>query len=40
MIDEGAIEQFGRDLDADLEQAELAVRTLREDEEVEAATPF
>jgi len=40
MIDEDAIEQFGRDLDADLEQAELAVRALREDEEVEAATPF
>jgi single-strand DNA-binding protein len=40
MIDEEAIERFGRDLDADLDQAELAVQALREDEEAEAATPF
>lgn len=38
MIDEEAIERFGRDLETD--QAELAVRALREDEEAEAVTPF
>jgi single-strand DNA-binding protein len=42
MIDEEAIERFGRDLDADLDQAELAVRALNEgeDEPAGAATPF
>jgi single-strand DNA-binding protein len=42
MIDEEAIERFGRDLDADLDQAELAVRALNEgeDEEAGVATPF
>jgi single-strand DNA-binding protein len=40
IIDEEAIVQFGRDLDADLDQAERAVRTLNEDEEVSASAPF
>jgi len=40
MIDEEAIEQFGRDLDADLGQAERVVRALNEDEEANASAPF
>jgi len=40
MIDEEAIEQFGRDLDADLGQAERVVRTLNGDEEASASAPF
>jgi single-strand DNA-binding protein len=38
LIDEEAIERFGRDLDADLDQA--AVRALNEDEEADVSTPF
>jgi single-strand DNA-binding protein len=40
MIDEEAIERFGRDLDADLDQAERAVRALNEDEEASTSAPF
>jgi single-strand DNA-binding protein len=40
MIDEEAIERFGRDLDADLDQAELAARALHEDEETSVSTSF
>ncbi len=40
MIDEEAIEQFGRDLDADLGRAERAVPALNEDEETDTSAPF
>jgi single-strand DNA-binding protein len=40
MIDEEAIEQFGRDLDADLDQAERVVQALNGDEEAGASAPF
>ncbi len=40
MIDEVAIERFGRDLDADLDQAERAVRALNDDEEASVSAPF
>jgi len=42
MIDDEAIEQFGRDLDADLDRAERTVRALHEhdDEEASASAPF
>ena len=40
MIDEEAIERFGRDLDADLDQAERAVRALNDDEEASAPAPI
>jgi single-strand DNA-binding protein len=40
MIDEEAIEQFGRDLDADLGRAERVVQALNEDEEANASAPF
>jgi hypothetical protein len=36
MIDEEAVERFGRDLD----EAGLAARALDEDEEASATTPF
>jgi single-strand DNA-binding protein len=38
MIDDEAIEQFGRELD-DLSEAELAARALQEDEAADAASP-
>jgi len=44
MIDDEAIERFGRDLDADLDQAERAVSALNEheddDENASASVPF
>jgi len=40
IIDEDAIVQFGRDLDANIDQAEQAVRALNEDDEVTASVPF
>ncbi len=40
VIDEEAIERFGRDLDADLDQAEQAVRALNDDEETSASASF
>ena len=44
MIDDEAIERFGRDLDADLDQAERTMQALREheddDEGASAAVPF
>ena len=44
MIDDEAIERFGRDLDADLDQAERTMQALREDEDddegASAAVPF
>jgi single-strand DNA-binding protein len=42
MIDEEAIEQFGRELDESLSEAELAAQALEEDEESDAAVsaPF
>lgn len=39
MIDEEAIERFGRDLDAGLSEAELAARALEDDETAKAAVP-
>jgi len=39
-IDEEAIERFGRNLDADLDQAEHAVRALNDGEEASASAPF
>ena len=43
MVDEEAIEQFGRELDDDLNEADLATRALQEGETADAApspTPF
>jgi len=40
MIDEEAIERFGRDLDGDIGRAGRAVQALNEDEEANASAPF
>ena len=44
MIDDEAIERFGRDLDADLDRAERTMQALQEheddDEDAGAAVPF
>ena len=40
LFDEEAVEQFGRDLDAELGQAERVVSALNEDEEASASAPF
>ena len=40
LIDEEAIERFGRDLDESLDEAGFAAQALGEDEEANAATPF
>jgi len=40
VIDEEAIERFGRDLDENLNEAGFAAQALDEDEEANASTPF
>jgi hypothetical protein len=40
LIDEEAIERFGRDLDESLNEAGFAAQALDEDEEADATTPF